>query len=245
MKDALQDIVQHTHGLGSIDLIKIVGDSDNTVLNAITEDRSVILDARFHNPIPEFIGTFGMPNLSKLNIILNIPEYKEDAKIVITRQKMPDGTMSPSGIDFENKSGDFKNNYRFMLANVVNDKLKTVKMRGTVNWDIEIEPAVNSIQKLRFQAQANSDETSFIAKTDNGNLEFHFGDKSSHAGDFVFYSGTSGKLTTGHSWPVKVFLDILMLPGDKMMRFSSQGAAQIAVDSGIALYSYTIPALTK
>jgi len=245
MKDALHDIVQHTHGLGSIDLVKIVGDSNSTVLSAITEERSVILDAKFHHPIPEFIGTFGMPNLNKLNIILNIPEYKEDAKITITKQKMADETLSPSGIDFENKVGDFKNNYRFMLANVVNDKLKSVKMRGSVTWDIEIEPAVNSVQKLRFQAQANSDETSFIAKTVNSNLEFHFGDKSSHAGDFVFYHGISGKLTTNHSWPVKVFLDILTLPGDKMIRFSNQGAAQIAVDSGIALYSYTIPALTK
>jgi hypothetical protein len=245
MKDALLDIVQHTHGLGNIDLVKIVGDENSTGISAINEDRSVILDATFHNPIPEFIGTFGMPNLNKLNIILNIPEYREDAKISITKQKDSSGLEVPSGIDFENKTGDFKNNYRFMLANVINDKLKTVKMRNGITWDIEIDPPVASIQKLKFQAQANSEETTFVAKTSSNNLEFYFGDRSSHAGDFVFFSGISGKITANHPWPIKVFIDILTLPGDKRMRFSNQGAAQITVDSGIAVYNYTIPALTK
>ena len=34
MKDYLQDIVQHTYGLGTIDLVKINGDAAGTVINA-------------------------------------------------------------------------------------------------------------------------------------------------------------------------------------------------------------------
>lgn len=243
MKDALHDIVQHTTGLG-IELIKVIGDKKSTVINAVAEDRSVILDVAFHNIIPEFQGTFGMPNLAKLNVILNIPEYKEDAKLTIATQADANGAHVPCGIDFENKNGDFKNNYRFMVANIVNEKLKTVKFRG-VAWDVEIEPAVASIQRMRFQSQANSEETSFIARTNNSNLEFHFGDRSSHAGNFVFHQGTTGKLAAERHWPVTVFNTILALPGDKKVKFSDQGAAQITVDSGQALYSYTIPALQK
>ena len=77
MKDHLLDIVQHTHGLGVIDLVKIVGSDTETKLEAIAEDRSVILQAKFKGTVGEFVGTFGMPNLGKLNTILNIPEYKD------------------------------------------------------------------------------------------------------------------------------------------------------------------------
>lgn len=240
MKDYLHDIVQHTHGLGFIDLVKITGTESSTSIEAVSEDRIAIIQAQFHNPVPEFIGTFGMPSLGKLNTILNIPEYKEDATIVMTQKN----TGEPDGISFKNKNGDFKNDYRLMTANVVNDKLKTVKFKG-VKWGVEIEPSVASIQRLRFQSQANSEETTFVARTENNNLVFYFGDHSSHAGNFVFAHDVAGNLTKAWNWPVAAVISILSLPGDKMIRFSDEGAAQITVDSGLAVYNYVLPAQTK
>jgi hypothetical protein len=243
MRDYLLDIVQHTHGLGIIDLVKITGSSSETVIDALAEDRTVIVQAKFKNPVPEFIGTFGMPNLAKLNTILNIQEYKEDAKISVTSQDY-NGEATPSGVHFENKAGDFKNDYRFMLANVVTDKLKAVKFKG-VKWGVEINPSVASIQRLRFMAQANSEETTFIAKVENGDLKFFFGDHSSHSGNFVFQAGVSGTLTKAWNWPVTAVIGILTLPGDKSLKFSDEGAAMITVDSGIAQYNYILPAQQK
>jgi hypothetical protein len=243
MKDFLQDIVQHTHGLGNIDLVKITGDSAGTAVNAIAEDRSVILEASFKQPVAEFVGTFGMPNLAKLNTVLNISEYREDASITVTRQDR-NGEKVPVGIHFENKAGDFKNDYRFMTAEIINEKLKAVKFRG-VKWNVDIVPTAASIQRLKFQAQANSEETTFVAKTDGDKLKFYFGDAASHAGEFVFEQGVSGSLTKAWSWPVSAVISILSLPGDKTFKISDEGAAMITVDSGIADYSYIIPAQTK
>ena len=243
MKDHLLDIVQHTHGLGTINLVKITGTETETVLDAIAEDRSVILQAKFAGPVAEFIGTFGMPNLAKLNTILNIPEYKEDASITVVKQGK-DGVDVPVGVHFENKAGDFKNDYRFMSAEIVNEKTKTVKFKG-VRWDVDIVPTNASIQRLRFQSQANSEETTFIAKTENGDLKFYFGDHSSHAGNFVFQAGVSGNLSRAWSWPVAAVISILSLPGDKTFKISEEGAAMITVDSGIAQYNYILPAMTK
>ncbi len=243
MKDQLLDIVQHTHGLGVIDLVKIIGTENETTLEAIAENRSVILQAKFKGPIANFIGTFGMPNLGKLNTVLTIPEYKENEVISISTQDK-NGETIPVGIHFENKSGDFKNDYRFMSAEIVNDKLKTVRMKQ-VAWNIDIVPSAASIQRLRFQASANSEENNFIAKTENGDLKFFFGDHSSHAGNFVFHSGVSGKLTKAWAWPVTVVISILSLPGDKTFKISDEGAAMITVDSGIAEYNYILPAQTK
>jgi hypothetical protein len=46
-------------------------------------------------------------------------------------------------------------------------------------------------------------------------------------------------------WPVKQFISIMDLPGDKVVKFSDQGVAQITVDSGIADYTYLLPAQSK
>lgn len=243
MKDHLLDIVQHTHGLGVIDFVKIVGSETETAIDAIADDKSVILQAKFSCPMAEFIGTFGMPNLGKLNTILNIPEYKDDAVITVIRQNKNSEDV-PVGIHFENKTGDFKNDYRFMSAEIVNDKLRSAKMRP-VKWNIDIVPSVTSIQKLKYQASANSEETTFVAKTDKNDLKFYFGDHSSHAGDFVFQSGVSGTLSKAWHWPVAVVISILNLPGDKTFKISDEGAAMITVDSGISQYNYILPAQTK
>jgi hypothetical protein len=243
MQDYLKDIVQHTHGLGTIDLVKVIGDANETRIIALAEDKSAVVDATFKSAHPDFIGTFGMPNLAKLNTILGIPEYKEDAKLSITKQDR-NGESVPVGIHFENKAGDFKNDYRFMTAEIINDKLKNQKMRP-VKWNVDFAPTVQNIQRLRFQASANSDETTFTARTENGDLKFFFGDHASHAGNFVFQAGVSGTLTKSWSWPVAAIMAILALTGDKTFRISDEGAAQITVDSGIAVWNYTLPAQTK
>lgn len=243
MRDHLLDIVQHTHGLGVIDLVKINGTTEETTLEALAEDRSVILQTKFKAPIAEFVGTFGMPNLGKLNTILNIPEYKEDAKLSINTQDR-NGETIPSGIHFENSTGDFKNDYRFMTPEVINDKLKTVRFKGA-KWNVDIVPSVASIQRMKFQASANSEETTFVAKTENGALKFFFGDHSTHAGNFVFADGVAGTLSKAWAWPVSSVISILSLPGNKTLKISDEGVAMITVDSGIADYSYLIPAQTK
>ena len=240
MRDHLLDLVQHTLDLGVIDLVKITGDAKETVIAGLAEDRSVVVEGKFTNPVADFIGNFGMPNLSKLKILLNIQEYRENAKLSITRRS----TGEPDGLNFENASGDFKNSYRFMASEIVNDKLKTVKFKG-VNWHIEFEPTVASIMRLKMQAQANAEETNFQAKTDGTNLMFFFGDHSTHAGNFVFQPDITGQLKRAWSWPIKTFISIMDLTGDKVVKISDDGAAMITVDSGLAVYNYILPAQSK
>ena len=240
MRDYLLDLVEHTYDLGCIDLIKIVGDTSKTEIVGLAEDLSVVIRGNFHNPVADFVGTFGMPNLGKLKTLLNLQEYKEDAKLAITKSS----TSEPDGINFENKIGDFKNNYRFMASGIVNEKLKTAKIRP-VTWHIEFEPTNASIQKLKWQMSANAEEANFQAKTDGGDLKFFFGDHSTHSGNFVFQAGVSGQLKRAWSWPAKQFVSIMDLTGDKKVRISDDGAAEITVDSGLAVYQYLLPAQSK
>lgn len=243
MRDHLLDLVEHTFDLGCIDLVKITGTDKETTIEGIAEDRSVVLQGKFLNPVPEFIGVFGMPNLSKLKILLNLQEYRENAKIDVKRQER-NGEQAAVGLHFENATGDFKNDYRFMTSEIVADKLKTVKFKGA-SWNVEFEPAVAAIMRLKMQAQANSEEPLFQVKTDKTDLKFSFGDHSTHAGEFVFQAGITGALKHAWSWPVKQVISILDLTGDKNFRLSDEGAAQITVNSGIAEYNYILPAQRK
>lgn len=243
MKDILQDLVTHTHALGFLPVIKVSGSITETVIESMSESRSVIVTAKTHKPVVEFEGTFGMPNLDKLNIHLKCPEYKEDAKIDVVRVQR-NGQDIPATIHFENFTGDFSNEYRFMSAEVINEKLKSVKFKGAA-WDIEFEPAVASIQRLKYQSQAHSEEPNFQVKTEDGNLIFSFGDASTHAGSFVFQTPAGGKLKSVWSWPVTEVMSILGLSGDKTMKFSDAGAMMITVDSGLAEYNYILPAQSK
>jgi hypothetical protein len=240
MKDYLLDLVEHTHDLGAIDLVKITGSDQSTVIDGLAEDRSVVIEGTFTQPHADFMGTFGMPNLSKLKILLNLQEYRENARLSLTRKD----TGVADGINFENATGDFKNNYRFMASEIVNEKLKTVKFKG-VTWHVEFEPSVSAIQRLKMQAQANAEETNFQAKTENGDLKFSFGDHSSHSGNFVFHPGVTGTLKRSWSWPIKTVIGILDLTGDKTFKISDDGAAMITVDSGLAVYNYILPAQSK
>ena len=242
MKDILQDIVGHTHNLGFLNIVKITGDDKKTQIDSMADDRSVIMYAETANPYAEMIGVFGMPQMNKLKYLLDCPEYKEDAKIEVTKADR-NGDTIPTGLHFENKAGDFKNDYRFMNTEIINEKLKTVKFRG-VKWDVEINPSVQSIQRFNFQAGANNEHVTFLAKTDGGNLKFIFGDQSTHGGEFIFATGVTGNLNKAWTWPVNSVLSILKIAdaNNAKVSFSNEGAMQIELDSGLATYKYIIPA---
>lgn len=241
MKDYLQDLIQYTHGLGVIDLLKVNGNDKQTTVSAISDDKSVIIEGTFKTPIAEFIGTFGMPNLVKLKTILSLKDiYDEKAEISVTRNK----DDAPTNILFTSKTIRSGDNYRLMAKAIVDEKIKDFKFKGAT-WNVEFEPTVAGITVLKQKAQIHNEEKNFTAKTDKNDLMIYFGDPSTHNGDFAFHTGISGTLSRPWQWPVKEFLAIMDLPGTKTVRISDQGAAEITVDSGLAVYCYRLPAQSK
>ena len=192
MKDILQDVVAHTHSLGFLNLVKVSSDDATTNIESMAEDRSVIMSAVTKNKVGEFTGVFGMPNLDKLALHLKCPEYQKDSKIEVKSAER-NGETVPTHIHFENATGDFQNDYRFMNKQIIEEKLKTVKFKGA-SWDVEFSPSMASIQRMKFQSLAHSEETVFSVKSEGTNLMFNFGDASTHAGQFVFETNANGEL---------------------------------------------------
>ena len=244
MKDILQDIVAHTHSLGFLSIVKVVGGNETTI-DSMADDRSVIMSATSNHSIAD--GTFGMPNLDKLALHLKNPEYQKDAKIdVVTAER--NGETMPTHIHFENNAGDFENDYRFMNKAIIEEKLKTVTFKGAA-WAVEFKPSVSSIGRMKLMSAAHSEEPTFnvTTKVTGGatDLVFSFGDASTHAGEFVFQNAVEGKLQHTWSWPVAQVQAVLNLTGDLTMSISDQGAMKISVDSGMATYDYILPAQSK
>lgn len=243
MKDYLLDVITHTNSLDGVDLIKITGTDKTTQVNAIADNKNVIISGEFKAPIADFIGVFGMPNLSKLKTILSFDEYDSTSNIgVVTSNR--NGEDVPSTIHFETKTGDFVNDYRLMSKELVEEKIKSVAFKGAT-FGVEFEPAVAGILRLKKQASANSEEDLFTIKTDNGDVKINFGDPSTHSGSFVFQAGVTGTLNRAWMYPVKAFLNIMDMVGDKKIRLSDQGVAEITVDSPISNYKYYLPAQQK
>lgn len=240
MKDNLLDLIQHTSALGFIDLIKVTGTTTETAINATAEDRTVIVSGKFKTTNTEFNGVFGMPNLGKLKTILSFDDYDDKATINMTRQDR-DGVQVPSAIHFETADKSFTNDYRLMSQAIVEEKVKPVKFAGAA-WNINFTPKVANIQRLKKQSQANSEESKFTVKQSGTDIKIHFGDPSTHSGNFVFESGVNGTIQRAWSWPVKQFLALMDLPGTKVVYISDQGVMKVTVDSGLADYEYLLPA---
>ena len=172
MKDNLLDLIEYTHGLGIIDLVKINGTATLTEINAIADDKSVIVSGTTKTPVADFIGTFGMPNLGKLKTILSFDDYDASATIGMT-QKQVDGVDVPQAIHFATKNNDFVNDYRLMAKALIEEKVRNVTFKGAA-WDIEFEPTIAGILRLKKQAQANSEELNFTTKTEGGDLKIFY-----------------------------------------------------------------------
>ena len=243
MKDILLDIISHTHSLGFITTLKVTAEDNETTVEALTDDRAVILRAVTHTPVSEFAGVFGMPDLGKLAYHLKNPEYKTSANIEI-KQEDRNGVKMPTHIHFKNGSGDFQNDYRFMNRAIIEEKLKNVRYKGN-SWDVSFEPTTASVARMKLMAGAHPEETVFQVKTEDNDLNFYFGDLNTHAGKFTFQSDITGSLSHTLAWPVTETLAILGLIGDKTLSITSEGAMKITVDSGMTKYDYILPAQQK
>lgn len=239
MFSILKEIVNYTLAV-DLDLVRISGTPQQTVMQSVSADRNIVLEARFNQPILEFASVLGLPNLSRLNVILNIPEYREDAQVTLSSNS----SNTPESISFANQVGDFFNTCRLMDTAAINSKIAAVSFKEP-RWNVMFEPLAVSVQRLRYQAQALSDQIHCHTLTQDGNLMLELGDPSSLQGRFVFHPNVTGQLQKRMTWVTKHLINILELTGDKQISISDAGAMRIKVNSGVATYNYILIAQTK
>lgn len=245
LKSVILDIVKHTSGLGIIENIKVTSTDGTTRLAAMDVNKTVILTAKLHDAVPDFAGEFGMGNLGLLSSLTKLSNYQvAGSTIQVERAKRNDEEM-PTTLIFQDTEGN-KDQYRFMSKEIVDQAMKLATFRGA-KWAVQIEPAAKRISQLAEVSGIYSGiSPAFSVKTEKGNLIFEVGNAEGGViGRRVFAENVKGELTTKWSWPLQTFLSILKLGGTIIVQFSDQGACQIDVDSGIGIYSYILPAISR
>lgn len=245
-RDVVQDIVKHTAGLGFITSVKVTGTDTETTLDAMDSDRTVILQAKLHNAVPEFAGEFGLGNLGFLSGVSSLSNYQADDATVDVISRERNGVTAPDHLLFKDVSGN-TDQYRFMSKEIVEQTLQTVKFKG-VQWDVTFEPTKAKVSELQQVASIYGGiEPNFTVKTQDGNLVVTVGaSDGSFTGKRTFANNVAGELNEGYAWPLSQVLAILKLgmSGACVMQISKKGALMISVDSGIGKYDYILPALT-
>lgn len=246
MKDIIFDVVRHTAGLGIIDAVKVVGSTEETLISALDQNKTVILNAKLHKPAQDLVGEFGMGNLAFLSGLSNL--YNRDGSTVSVVKTQRGGTEFPDNLVFQDVDGN-TDRYRLMSKEIVDNELQTVKFKGA-KWNISFEPTKAKVQDLAQAAGIYSSiEPTFTVKVENGNVVCVLGSDAggSHFGKRVFANNVAGTIRDGIGFPLTQFLNILKLgmSGQCTVNFSEQGACMISIDSGIGLYNYVLPSLTR
>jgi len=244
IKDVFKDVLKHTHGLGIFEMVKITGEVDKTVVETVDADKTVIFKGETHNPVPDFVdATVGLSRMGVLQGYLQYPGYDEATGSVAVVTQERNGEQVPTEVEFKSAEGN-EAHYRFMLADVINQQLKSIKFKGA-EFDVNIVPTKKNLSDLSyFNSVLGTYEANFSPKTDGTELYFHIGDGVSDRTKILISNDIDGSITKDWRWPLDIVLRILRLSDSSnvVMSINDEGLLQIIVDSGIAKYTYLLPA---
>ena len=243
IKDTLKDVLRHTHALGIYEMVKVTGTMEETEIETVDADKTVILKGKLKSPVADFVGnTVGLSRMGTLARFLEYPGFTEDtATVEVVTQKRNDEDV-PAEVKFQDENGTDAH-YRFMAAEIVNQQLKAINFKGA-SYDVEINPTAKMLKDLNFFSSALDLEDTFTPKTEGGNLYFLIGEAGSDRTKVKVAEAVTGDLTHDFQWPLAIVLKICRLSenANVTMSFNQKGLLQIVVDSGMGEYTYLLPA---
>lgn len=235
----MKDIVKHTHSLGFIEMVKIVGSDKEAKIEAIDADKTVVLYGDLYQPIKDIESTVGLSRLAQLKGFIDL----HDKSVVTVLSETRSGVDSPTGIKFDDGEGEIAE-YRFMSETMANEQVKVPPFKGAV-WNVTVKPEKKKVDRLSaYQGILGGNEKRFIVSVEKGVLNFAIGSGPADKSNVPFAKDVTGTLKHQWSWPLTQVLSILKLNDteDLTMHFSDMGALKIDVDSGTGKYSYILPA---
>ena len=238
--DALKDIVKHTHSLGFIETVKVMGTSTDAKIETKDIDNTVIIYGTMYQPIKGLESTIG---LSRMAVLKGCMGLHEKSSMSVTTD-VRNGIAVPTDLVFDDNDG-FVSTYRFMSESMINEQVKVPPFKGAV-WDINIVPTKKSIDLLNNNSGIyGAQEKRFTVSVDTKQrLNFNIGSGPTDKAVVPFATSVTGNLKHQWTYPLSQVLSILKLTetATATMSFSDMGALKIEIDSGIGKYSYILPA---
>lgn len=238
MRDQLTDIIHQVTPL--FKKIKITGTETSTKIEAFDDDKILFLVAALKQPVPEFLGEFGIGSLGLLSGLLNFAPYKsEDAHIKVHRNEVADYV---SEFEFRDKRGGFTR-YKTMNPRLVEQATVT-----NIPWNVTVMPTKATIAELtQLSAHLSEVDTMFGVKFENKTLFLTIGAgaTSTHTSSVAFATDVEETFSPPSvTYNTKHLLAVLKNAGPKpsAVRFSEKGIAGITVDSDYGTYNYYLRA---
>lgn len=240
IKDVLKDVLKHTHNLGIFEAARISGTTGETSLDSIGGERTVVLNGKLHNPVPDFADhVLGFSRMGVLQGYVQYPGFDAEDSTVKTVFKDRNGENVPEEILFQDSVGN-KANYRLLSQSIIDSLLGDIAFKGA-EFDLDVVPTSKNIKDLSyFNGVMGSYEPNFIPATEDGALYFHIGHEGSDRTKIMVSNNVDGEIKTENSWPLDIVLKIMRLgeSGTCVMSINSAGLLRIVVDSGLGEYTY-------
>lgn len=239
--DALKDIVKHTHSLGFIEMVKVIGSATDLKVETKDADNTVIIYGSMYQPVAGLDSTIGLSRLAILKGYIGMHEGSTVSIVTDTRNNV----VTPTEILFDNGAGSLAN-YRFMSESMINEQVKVPPFKGAT-WDITLTPSKAAIARIsEHNGILGGFEKRFVVSVNaKGTLNFNIGSGPTDRVTEPFALGVTGTLKHQWTYPLSQVLAILKLTdtaSTATMSFSDMGALKIDIDSGIGKYSYILPA---
>ena len=251
MRETIQDIVKHTGSLGFIDTVKITGTEEETLVEAMDNERTVIVKGKLLTPEADLKGEFGMSHLPLLQGLVSSALYKGDGVTVEVKRRERNGKQVPEEISFVNNTTKSSAAYRLMASDLIPEQAKFL---GTT-WDVEVDPSASKVKELQALAGLyGTFENFFMVKTvtneeGKNDLRFYIGDEGSsmHRSFLTLAEDVKGTLGGDLHWGIAPVMAILKLGAEENLKlqFSGRGALQITMTSASAEYKFILPARKK
>lgn len=239
--DALKDIVKHTHSLGFIEMVKVIGSTSDLKIETMDADKSVIIYGSMYQPEAGIESTIGLSRLAILKGYIGLHDGSTVSIVTDTRN----GTVVPTEILFDDGAGSLAN-YRFVSETMINEQIKVPTFKGA-SWDVVFAPSKVAITKLseNFGILGGFEKRFIVAVDAKGTVKFNIGSGPTDRVTVPFATGVTGALKHQWTYPLSQVLAILKLSDTASaatMHFSDSGALKIEIDSGIGKYTYILPA---
>lgn len=245
LKDYFKDLTTYVATAGFFDKIKITATNKEILVEAMEKEKEVILKGKFSKPLADLEGEFGLSNLSLLQTICSDPEFNSKESTMTVVYETKNAERVPTELAYENKSKSHIN-YRFMSKQLVPEQPKFNEPK----WDVVITPSKSNVQQFAWAANGLATyEQYFIPKIVDGNLKFFIGEDSAatQRGGVVFAEELTESFDSQHKWKIQQVLSVLKAADtcDCEMAFSSKGAIQITLNTGVGTYRYIFPAKVR
>lgn len=225
--------------------IKVVGSDKKTEISLVDVAKDLILYVAPKQPIPEFQGTFGIPNIKVLDNLLAHEPYR-DRGIDIERFTRPvagpDGVARevevPKKMTFRDKKGGGATFFFSHGAGIAGAEYPKI------SWDMSLEPRKEAWSEFaKLSSLFLTKECTFFRMVLNDRtLKFAFGVEgaTTHHGDMVFEEDIAGTLVKNLAWESPRLMSIVKTIGARPARLdvSNKGLLRMVTETELATYEY-------